>query len=85
MQQLLDSPLGQTFRFLAFCPVHPDAPLDVLGVEAPEPTAAVTRAHVRCGDCGLPWTYTTTCTPMKDHTAERLGITARHPKMGVNP
>jgi hypothetical protein len=70
--------MTRSFTFAAFCPAHPDAGLDVIATDPPGPNDATTRAHTRCATCGLGWTLTATCVPMKDHTAERLGIPGRH-------
>ena len=75
---------ARSFTFPAFCPAHPDAGLDVVATEAPRPeTGSVARVHTRCADCGLPWTFTATCVPTKDHVAEAHGIAVLHPRGGV--
>lgn len=69
---------ARSFTFPAFCPACPDTPLDVVATEPPGPSSFVTRTHTRCTACGLPWTFTATCTPTKDHVAAAHGITGRH-------
>lgn len=73
----------RTLRFPVFCSAHPTADLHVAGIEPPEPQGSHTRVHLTCGDCGLPWTYTLSRVPTRDHTAERLGVERRHPSVTV--
>lgn len=73
----------KTLKFPVFCSAHPAADLHVVGVEPPEPQSTFTRVHLTCDDCGLPWTYTLSRVPTKDHVVERLGVDRRHPTMSV--
>lgn len=71
----------KSFTFDVWCPAHPEAGVELLARD--DEGLAVSRAHVRCVECGLPWTITATLVPTKAHIAEGFGVDVKHPKGGV--
>lgn len=74
---------ANTLKLSVFCPACPTATLRVAGIEPPTEHASITRIHTACENCGLGWTYTATCAPMRDHTADRYGVKRKHPTFSL--